>query len=120
MFKYYRNDRNQLIAELTDGSVIINYVQDAVDLLGELGEQDCSRIIIKEGNLHKDFFDLKTGLAGEILQKFSNYHVSLAIVGDFSKFQSKSLKDFIRESNRGNAIFFVDNKDAAIKKLSIK
>jgi len=31
-----------------------------------------------------DFFDLSTGLAGEILQKFVNYHVKIAIVGDFS------------------------------------
>jgi hypothetical protein len=42
----------------------------------------------------------------------------LAIVGDFTKFQSKSLKDFIRESNRGNRIFFVENTDSALKKLT--
>ena len=55
----------------------------------------------------KDFFDLKNGIAGEILQKFSNYRVSLIIVGDFSKYASKSLNDFIYESNKGRHINFV-------------
>ncbi len=99
---------------------IISCIQDAVDLLGEAGMEDCSRIIIHESNLHKDFFNLKSGLAGEILQKFSNYRCKLAIIGDFSKFKSKNLQDFIRESNRGNSIFFVENHQTAMNKLTDK
>jgi len=57
-------------------------------------------------------------LAGEILQKFSNYRVRLAIVGDFSTFTSKSIKDFIYESNKGRHINFVSSLDEAIKVLS--
>ncbi|WP_083996437.1 DUF4180 domain-containing protein [Desulfosporosinus acididurans] len=56
--------------------------------------------------IFEDFFDLKTKLAGEILQKFVNYHVRIAIVGDFSGYKSKSLKDFIYESNNGKDVFF--------------
>jgi hypothetical protein len=59
-------------------------------------------------------------LAGDILQKFSNYRVKLAIVGDFIKYQNKSLQDFIRESNKGNTIFFVDNVESAFKRLKGK
>ena len=69
-------------------------------------------------SLHPDFFDLKTRFAGEILQKFSNYDVKLAIVGDFSKYSSKSLRDFIYESNKGKLIFFADNLNTALMKLS--
>ncbi len=65
-----------------------------------------------------DFFDLKSGIAGEILQKFSNYLVRLAIVGDFSKYANKSLKDFIFESNKGGQINFVDSQLEAINVLS--
>ena len=90
-------------------------------LISDLGEYNCNRIIVREQNLSNDFFDLKTRLAGDILQKFSNYRVKLAIVGDFSKYKnSKSFKDFVRESNKGNLIFFVDNFESAISNLKTK
>ena len=64
-------------------------------------------------------FHLSTKLAGEILQKFINYHVKIAIVGDFSAYTSKSLKDFIYESNNGKDIFFLPDEKKAIDKLSL-
>ena len=108
------------IAELADPDTIISSVQDSVDLLGESYFSGCSSIIIMGINLHPDFFRLHTNLAGDILQKFSNYQMKLAVVGDFSKFKSKSLQDFIRESNRGNRIFFVDNLEEAVSMLTGK
>jgi hypothetical protein len=118
MIHYHKTADNERIAELIDEDFTINETQDALDLIGELGSHNCNRIIIKEKNLHPDFFDLKTRFAGEILQKFSNYNVKLAIVGDFSKYRSKSLRDFIYESNKGKLIFFTDNINTALLKLS--
>lgn len=66
------------------------------------------------------FFDLKSGIAGDILQKFSTYRVRLAIVGDFSKYRSKSLNDFVYESNKGRHINFVNSTADAVKILSDK
>ena len=109
---------NIKVAIVSDPDLLISEVQDAVDLLGEASFEGCNRIIVNETNLHPDFFRLHTGLAGEVLQKFSNYQCKLAIVGDFSKYTSKSLQDFIRESNRGNSLFFVDSLDTAIMKLT--
>ncbi|MBK7711477.1 MAG: DUF4180 domain-containing protein [Bacteroidales bacterium] len=80
---------------------------------------DAGKMIIYEYQIDPSFFDLKTGLAGEILQKFSNYRMQLAIIGDFSKYRSKSLQDFVRECNKGNRIFFLESKEAAIAKGSI-
>lgn len=37
-------------------------------------------LIIDETRLSPAFFDLRTGFAGEVLQKFTNYRVRLAIV----------------------------------------
>lgn len=105
------------IAELNDVSFIISETQDALDLMAESGELNCNRIIVREANIHPGFFDLSTGMAGDILQKFSNYRARLAIVGDFSKYESKSLRDFIRESNKGNSIFFVENINDAVNML---
>jgi hypothetical protein len=56
-------------------------------------------------------------MAGEILQKFTNYRMRLAIVGDFSIFSSKSLQDFIYESNKGKQINFSDSVGNALKAL---
>jgi len=35
--------------------------------------QGAKRIIMEEKHLNSDFFDLRSGMAGEILQKYSNY-----------------------------------------------
>ena len=113
----FLNIENVTVAELKDKKQVISEVQEMLDLMGDSGVNDCNRIILREQNLHPDFFRLHTGLAGEILQKFSTYNFKLSIVGDFSKYQSKSLHDFIRESNKGNRIFFTDNFDDAIIKL---
>jgi len=110
--------KNGPIARLTDDSRVISEVQDMLDLMGDAGFNGCNMMILKEENLHPDFFRLHTGFAGEILQKFSTYSFKLAIIGDFTKYTSKSLQDFIRESNKGNRIFFVENLASAMNKLS--
>ncbi|MCB0629182.1 MAG: DUF4180 domain-containing protein, partial [Lewinella sp.] len=69
-------------------------------------------------NITPEFFDLKTKIAGEILQKFSNYRVRLSIVGDFTVYTSRSLKDFIHESNKGKLVNFVDSLEEALERLS--
>ena len=106
------------IVEILSEGIIIHSVADGLDLMGNLYYQDINRIILHERNLTPDFFDLKSGIAGEILQKFSNYRVRLAIVGDFTKYTSKSLRDFIRESNKGKQIHFVSSRAEAITALT--
>lgn len=54
-----------------------------------------------------------------MLQKRINYQAKIAIVGDFSVYDSKSLKDFIYECNQGKDIFFVQNEQEVIEKLSM-
>lgn len=60
------------------------------------------------------FFDLRSGLAGEILQKGSNYRKRLMIIGDFTGIESDSLKSFIYESNRGGTVLFVGDLETGI------
>lgn len=95
------------IAEVVSEEIIINSVEDALELVGNIYYQGFDKLVISEKNLTPEFFDLKNKLAGEILQKFSNYRVRLVIVGDFGKYESKSLRDFILESNKGKQINFV-------------
>jgi hypothetical protein len=106
------------IAEIISEEVLIVEVQDALDIMGDCNYQGTNKIIIRKKNLTEGFFDLKTGIAGEILQKFSTYQVQLAIVGDFSNYTSKSLNDFIFESNKHGRINFVDSIDEAKRRLT--
>ncbi|WOK07111.1 DUF4180 domain-containing protein [Imperialibacter roseus] len=106
------------IAEVISNELTIKDAQDALDVLANCSYQGADNIIWHEKNIAAAFFDLRTGLAGEVLQKFSNYRARLAIVGDFSKYESKALRDFIFESNRQGRISFVGSVIEAKEQLS--
>ncbi|WP_315333845.1 DUF4180 domain-containing protein [Porphyromonas endodontalis] len=101
------NIDNTKVAEIITDKVILRSTEDGLDLLGNLYYQGFDKIIIHEKNITPKFFDLKTKIAGEILQKFAQYQMPLIIVGDFSKYKSKSLNDFIFESNKSQQINFI-------------
>lgn len=107
------------VLEVVADEIVINEVSDALDLIGECWHRNVDKIIIREENIHSDFFNLSTGLAGEILQKFTTYNIRIAIVGDFAKYPGKSLKDFIYESNKSRRINFVASIDEARKQLTM-
>lgn len=108
---------NKRIAVLRSDDRVINEVQDALDIMADAGNNDTNCIVVSESNITPEFFDLKTGIAGEILQKFSTYNFRFAIVGSFAEVQSKSLRDFIYESNKYGRINFVGSHDEAFEKL---
>lgn len=109
---------NKVLALVTGNEKIITDVQSALDMIMSIKyDINTNKIIIDKKVVAEDFFILSTGLAGEILQKFINYDVKTAIYGDYSRYTSKPLKDFIYESNNGKDIFFVSSKDEAINKL---
>jgi hypothetical protein len=118
MLKFYNTEKGITIAELLPGSETIVSVSDMLDILADAGYNGCTGLIVHSGTLSGDFFDLKTGIAGEILQKFSTYRMRLAIIGDFSDVKSKALRDFIRESNTRGNINFVGTAGEAIARLN--
>ncbi|MCI8293420.1 MAG: DUF4180 domain-containing protein [Hespellia sp.] len=106
------------IAVVSGEEMIIADAQSALDLAMTVKyETGAGRIVIDKNMISGDFFILSTGMAGEILQKFINYHVKMAVYGDYSHYTSKPLKDFIYESNCGQDFFFVSSKEEAIQKL---
>lgn len=107
------------IAIVNSDEIMIKDVQSAIDFIMTIKyETNCNKIALNKEAIVEDFFILSKGLAGEILQKFINYQTKFAIYGDFSKYTSKPLKDFIYESNNGKDIFFVNTEDEVIDKLS--
>lgn len=112
-------EKNSKIAVVESDDLLITDVQSALDLMTTVHyEYDCDSVIIDKKTVCEEFFDLKTKIAGEILQKFVTYQMKIALIGDFSVYKSKSLKEFITESNKGHHIFFVKDMQQAMAKLS--
>lgn len=116
MVNYILHDIDgQQFAEIAKDTVIT----DAQQFLEISMNLPTERIILHKENLDPSFFDLRTGVAGEILQKVVNYRLRLGIVGNHFAYESKSLNDFIRESNKSNRIVFTETVEAAMKRLAI-
>ena len=113
-------EKNTEIAVVSSSELVITDVQSALDFMATVRyDTGCDRMILNKSALCEDFFHLSTKIAGDILQKFINYGVKMAIVGDFSMYTSESLKAFIYESNKGKDIFFLPDEKQAIEKLSL-
>ncbi|MRN57183.1 DUF4180 domain-containing protein [Paenibacillus monticola] len=106
------------VAIIESSEILIRNVQDALDLMASINHiHDSNKIIIRQSNITEEFFELKTRLAGDILQKYVNYHTKLAVLGNFEVYNSKSLKDFIYECNKGEQFFFLEDEQSAIQVL---
>lgn len=113
------NWKNADIAVITGSEEVITDVSSAMDLMMEAKYTAGTNLLaIDKQTVCDAFFILSTGLAGEILQKFINYHVKAAFYGDYSHYTSKPLKDFIYESNQGKDFFFVGTKEEALDALA--
>jgi hypothetical protein len=109
----------QRIAVIRSTETVITDGQSALDFITSVGyENDCHKIALNKEAVTEDFFKLSTGLAGEIAQKFVNYHYSLAIIGNFSHYTSQALRDYIYETNKGRHLFFVKDEMEAVEFLS--
>lgn len=110
---------NTTIAIIKSEEILISDVQSALDLMATVNyDTGSSNIVIQKSAITEDFFQLSTRLAGEILQKFINYQVKIAIVGDYSHYTSKPLKDFIYECNRGKDIYFSTTIEEGVEKIA--
>ena len=81
----------------------------ATDIIGDTFGSGVELVVIPVQRLGPGFLTLSTRLAGEVIQKFVNYRLHLAIVGDITTAvtASDALRDFVRESNRGRHVWFV-------------
>lgn len=93
---------------------------DAADLVGSAWSHRAELVAVPVERLDPRFFDLKTGVAGEITQKLVNYRLHLAVVGDLAQQVAKSdaLRDYVRESNRADHVWFVDSEADLERRLA--
>ncbi|WP_432972150.1 DUF4180 domain-containing protein [Dactylosporangium sp. CA-233914] len=92
----------------------------AADLVGEALSHDAELLVVPAPRLADDFYNLRTGVAGEILQKLVNYRLRLAVIGDITAHveASTALRDLIRESNRGRDAWFLPDRAALDARLA--
>lgn len=95
------------------GSGIISSGQDMLDLLAYCYDMEKSRLVVHATDLHPDFFDLKTGLLGEIFLKLSNYQVKTAFIVEFTKITSERFHELIYEHRRSHEIRFFEDLSGA-------
>jgi hypothetical protein len=94
--------------------------RDAADLLGDAMGAGAAWAAVPAARLGEDFFRLETRIAGEVIQKFVNYRIGLAVVGDIAEAVTRStaLRDFVYESNRGRHVWFVADLEELDAKLA--
>lgn len=103
MVKYVfhkKNHGNYLECEPQGG--IIQTESDALDLIAACGENETYNLLIHAENLPEAFYDLRTGFAGAILLKFSNYHLRVAAILDPVKSAQGRFGEMALETNRGD------------------
>lgn len=81
--------------------LMISRPNDAIGLVSYCGEHDTNLVLLHAANLHEDFFNLKTGLAGAVLQKFVNYGIKVAAVIPPELANQGRFREMVVEANRG-------------------
>ncbi|MEV5827260.1 DUF4180 domain-containing protein [Spirillospora sp. NPDC052242] len=100
-----------------DGPVIATEA-DALDLIGA-AFAGAAVVAVPADRLDERFFALGTRFAGDVMQKFVNYRIRLAVVGDISRHLegSSALRALVAESNTASHIWFVPDLDALDDRL---
>ncbi|MBV8895757.1 MAG: DUF4180 domain-containing protein [Acidobacteriaceae bacterium] len=110
------------VAEFPGGGPQLQRDSQAIEIISEASACHPELIVLPVERLSADFFQLKTRVAGEILQKFVTYRKRVAILGDISAHlnESSSLRDFVYECNAGTAIWFVRTLGELAEKIRVQ
>lgn len=97
----------------------INCESDVLDIISFCISNDSKLLLLRKGVLTEEFMNLRTGLAGIVLQKLVNYHIKATAVIDI-ELQGR-FKELVFELNKSNNFrIFNNNRDAENWILNIK
>jgi hypothetical protein len=116
--RYYDLHGARVVELQADGAPLRND-RDAVDVIAAAAEHHPDVIVIPAERLDEEFFHLRTGIAGQVVQKFLTYGLRIVIVGNLSKRlqESSALRDFVYECNSGSHVWFVASLDELGRRL---
>jgi len=95
------------------GALLLVKEQDALDIIGNCGYNDTNNLLLHPENVHEDFFNLKSGLAGAVLQKFVNYQMRLAAYFTEQQMEHIRFQELVKETNRSSHFRVFSNKQDA-------
>jgi len=72
-------------------------------------------LILSERDLGPEFFDLRTGLAGELIQKLVNYRVRTAIIVPTPEVHGQRFAELFQEHATHPTVRFVRSNDEAME-----
>ncbi|QEO15516.1 DUF4180 domain-containing protein [Agromyces intestinalis] len=113
-----RHDPDRVL-HLDPAGPLVSTSDDTSDLIGDAWANARDTVAVPVARLDPRFFDLASGFAGAVAQKFVNYRIRLAVVGDVTAYESASraFRDWVRESNRGDHVWFVADEAALAERL---
>ncbi len=89
-------------------------VGSVMDLIGNSIGNGTRQVLLDSYDLPAQFFNLRTGFAGEYIQKFINYNIKAAIVLEQNKLDSDRFREMVLESNKLGNISYFENKERAV------
>ncbi len=91
-----------------------------LDVLVDASAAEATTVAVPCARLDPGFFDLRTGVAGEVVQKFATYRMRLAIIGPLppEARSSNAFVAFAREANRGSQTWFMETTDELEERLA--
>lgn len=115
-----RDGQGGILRISADGPAIAA-TQDALDLIGEAWGSSASTIVVPAERFDPAFFDLRSGLLGEVTQKFVNYRIRLVVLGDVTAdvAASDAFRDYLRETNAGGHVWFVADEAELATRLGV-
>lgn len=109
-FGFVMSNRGRIIVASESG-IAIQSLEDISDAIAKCF--GAGGLILTEADISKEFFDLKTRLAGELFQKFVNYQIRLAIVLPNPTSYGERFAELAYEHAKHPLIRFVDSMEAA-------
>lgn len=87
---------------------------DPTVIVTSCAESGADSLLLDEGSLPSDFFDLSSGLAGELLHRLSIYHLRMAAVVPDLTIHSAYFQAFVLEANKGQMFRFFPTRQEAV------
>ncbi len=111
-------EKGRRIAEIIGSDKEIRSVETITELMEEARQLQVSHLLANRALIDESFFDLKSGFAGRLAARLSEYGQKLAVVGEFNFLESLALKAYIQEKKLKGQVYFDKSRERALNWLS--
>jgi PadR family transcriptional regulator AphA len=106
---------NGIALEGAPGIPLMRAAEEYTDVIGACFEQGARAVLLYAANLPDRFFDLSSGDAGTILQKFRQYRIRLAVIAaPDGPPQSRRFQELLADERQGNDFAVLPDRAAAV------